>query len=83
MREADLEAPDPVQPTELWEISYCYFKPVSFGFVSYTEINWNIIKDLNVKLEIINSENIGIKLFDVNNSYIFSIFLLKQSKQKQ
>jgi len=49
----------------------------------YTEINWNIIKDLNVKLEIINSENIGIKLFDVNNSYIFSIFLLKQSKQKQ
>ena len=49
----------------------------------YTEINWNIIKDLNVKLEIINSENIGRKLFDVNNSYSFSIFLLKQSKQKQ
>ena len=28
-------------------------------------------------------ENIGIKLFDVNTSYIFSIFLLKKSKQKQ
>ena len=41
-READLEAPDPVQPTELWEISYCYFKPVSFGFISYTAINWNL-----------------------------------------
>ena len=42
MREAALEAPDPVQPTELWEISYCYFKPVSCGFVCYTAINWNL-----------------------------------------
>ena len=51
----------------------------------YTEINWTIIKDLNVKLETIKllEENIHRTLFDVNNSYIFSIFLLKQSKHKQ
>ena len=48
----------------------------------YLRINSKWIKDLNVRLKIIE-ENTGSNMSDISHSNIFLIYLLRQGKQKK